>query len=236
VEAFLLALDQMYGTAYYHKTVRAASLLLEATVRRAFQLAATVEGGSMRDRLFPPRGRRPDPFYLLLTHGDAVPLEDYVHLDEAHVAWLLGLWRDAPDATLAALCTAYKSRRFPKMVRLPVETAALSQADWEDAAKVAAAIFRRRFPDRDPAYGVFFDQPERLSYKRYAAVAATAAAGPGAGAGAEPIRLTAPGGGARPIEADPRSIANNLSTRQYFPRLFVSEEIREEVEQALSRR
>jgi hypothetical protein len=48
--------------------------------------------------------------------------------------------------------------------------------------------------------------------------------------------LTAPGGGARPIEADPRSIANNLSTRQYFPRLFVSEEIREEVEQALSRR
>ena len=33
VEAFLLALDQMYGTAYYHKTVRAASLLLEATIR-----------------------------------------------------------------------------------------------------------------------------------------------------------------------------------------------------------
>jgi hypothetical protein len=45
--------------------------------------------------------------------------------------------------------------------------------------------------------------------------------------------VTTAGGGARPIEADPRSIANNISTRLYFPRLFVPEDIRAEVEAAL---
>ena len=48
--------------------------------------------------------------------------------------------------------------------------------------------------------------------------------------GAEPIRITPPDGTARPIESDPRSIANNLSTRLYVPRLFVPEQIRDEVE------
>ena len=67
-----------------------------------------------------------------------------------------------------------------------------------------------------------FDEPERLSYKRYSA-----------GGDAPPIRVTTAGGGARPIESDPRSIANNLSTRLYFPRLFVPEAIRAEVEAAL---
>ena len=89
----------------------------------------------------------------------------------------------------------------------------------------ATAIFRRRFPDRDPRYYVHFDEPERLSYKRYAL-----------GSGAEPIRVTVPGGGARPIESDPRSIANNLSTRLYVPRLFVPGEIRDEVERNLAAR
>ena len=70
-----------------------------------------------------------------------------------------------------------------------------------------------------------FDEPERLSYKRYSA-----------GGGAPPIRVTTAGGGARPIESDPRSIANNISTRLYFPRLFVPEEIRGEVEAALGAR
>lgn len=221
VEAFLLALDQMYGTAYYHKTVRAASLQFEATLRRALELGR--DDPSAREALFPRRNGRPDPFYRVLTEGDEIPLGDYVRLDEAHVSSLLSLWRDAADPTLAELTVAYRTRRFPKMVRLPIETAALSRADWDGAFATAVEVFRARFPGRDPRLFVHFDQPERLSYKRYAA-----------GGSSEPIRLTRPDGGARPIEADPRSIANNLSTRIYFPRLFVPEPIREEVEHALS--
>jgi HD superfamily phosphohydrolase len=224
VEAFLLALDQMYGTAYYHKTVRAASLLLEATIGRALELARGSDG--TRARLFPStEGGRPDPFYRLLTEGDAVSLEDYIRLDEASVMSLLALWREASDPTLRELVIAYKTRRFPKMVRLPLETTALSRADWQAAPGEAIAIFRRRHPERDPRAFVHFDEPERLSYKRYAA-----------GGAAEPIRVTAPDGTARPIEADPRSIANNISTRLYFPRLFVPESIRDEVERALAAR
>ena len=221
VEAFLLALDQMYGTAYYHKTVRAASLLMEATIRRALDLAH--DPGAPRERLFPPRAGRPDPFYALLTAGDRISLDDFIRLDEAYVMSLFGQWREAPDATLSDLVTANKTRRFPKMVRLPIETTSLTRADWDAAVAEATAIFRRRFPDRDPRYYVHFDEPERLSYKRYAS-----------GSGAEPIRVTAPGGTARPIESDPRSIANNLSTRLYVPRLFVPSEIREEVERKLA--
>jgi len=222
VEAFLLALDQMYGTAYYHKTVRAASLLLEATIRRALDLARDDHPASLRERLFPLRGGRADSFYMLLTAGDRMALDDFVRLDEAYVMSLFSQWRDSPDPTLSDLVVAQKTRRFPKMVRLPLEATAFSRADWHDAARQAAAIFKRRFPERDPRYYVHFDEPERLSYKRYAP-----------GAGAQPIRVTASDGTARPIESDPRSIANNLSTRLYVPRLFVPEEIREEVERVL---
>ena len=85
VEAFLLALDQMYGTAYYHKTVRAASLLMEATIRRALDLARQEEAdgaprggavdGTRTGALFPARADgRADAFYALLTEGDAVSL------------------------------------------------------------------------------------------------------------------------------------------------------------------
>lgn len=226
VEAFLLALDQMYGTAYYHKTVRAASLLIEATIRRALDLAR--EDGSpgtagSRSQLFPTRHGRSDAFYALLTEGDRIPLEAFGRLDEAYVMSLFTDWRDSSDPTLRELARAHKTRSFPKMVRLPSEAAALSPADWEAATVAATTIFRRRFPDRDPRYYVHFDEPERLSYKRYA---------PGT-AGAEPIRVTMPDGRARPIESDARSIANNLSTRLYVPRLFVPEEIRDEVERAL---
>ncbi|HEY4183626.1 MAG TPA: HD domain-containing protein [Polyangia bacterium] len=220
VEAFLLALDQMYGTAYYHKTVRAASLLLEATIGRALELARG--SAPLRAALFPSREGRAEPFYVLLTENERIPLAEYARLDEAYVMSLLATWRDAADPTLAELVAAFKTRRFPKMVRLPLETASLSRADWEAAAEKARTIFRARLPDRDPRHFVHFDEPARLSYKRYAA-----------GGGAEPIRVTAAGGRARPIESDPRSIANNISTRLYFPRLFVPESIRDEVEREL---
>jgi uncharacterized protein len=222
VEAFLLALDQMYGTAYYHKTVRAASLLLEATIRRALDLARDHDARSMRERLFPAREGRADPFYAVLTEGDRIPLQDFARLDEAHVMSLFAQWRYAPDPTLSDLVEAQKIRRFPKMVRLPVETTLLSRQDWDTAAREATAIFRRHFPERDPRYYVHFDEPGRLSYKRYSS-----------GGGADPIRVTSSGGTTRPIESDPRSIANNLSTRMYVPRLFVPEEIRDEVERKL---
>jgi uncharacterized protein len=226
VEAFLLALDQMYGTAYYHKTVRAASLLLEATIGRALELARA--SNTAQASLFPGRDGRPDPFYRLLTEHEGIPLEDYARLDEASVMSVFATWRDASDPVLHDLSGAYRTRHFPKMVRLAVETATMSPADWAAATNEAIAIFRRRHPGRDPRYFVHFDEPARLSYRRHAARS---------GGGAEPIidsiLVTTAGGRARPIESDPRSIANNISTRLYFPRLFVPEDIRAEVEAAL---
>ena len=221
VEAFLLALDQMYGTAYYHKTVRAASLLLEATIRRALFLSRQSE--TLCQEIFPSRAGRPDPFHALLEQGDRVSLEDYVRLDESYVMSLMAEWRTSSDATLRDLVTAYKTRRFPKMVRLPLETNSLSRSDWDVAVERATAIFRRAFPDRDPRDYVHFDEPDRLSYKLYSS-----------GGAAQPIRITTPNGRTRPIESDPRSIANNLATRLYFPRLFVPEAIRDDVEAALA--
>lgn len=76
VEAYLVALDQMYRAVYYHHTVRAASVLLSSIVRRAYDL--------LRDgdrRVFPPTAaKEKHPLQHLLEEGEKIDLERYVRL------------------------------------------------------------------------------------------------------------------------------------------------------------
>ena len=51
LQSFVLALDQMYSSIYFHKMVRASAGTLSLLVRRALKLARETEEG--RNRLFP---------------------------------------------------------------------------------------------------------------------------------------------------------------------------------------
>jgi len=247
IETFLLALDQMYEMAYYHKTVRAAALQLQAIIQRAVDLAHQ-EPTRWRPRLFPERAGEPDPFWTLLERGDRVPLSVYASLQEAHVFALLASWRTAGDPLLADLLTAWRSRRLPKALRVEVPDTPAALARWQELIELGRRTWMQLHPDR-PAeaarYFVFFDEPRRLSYKRYAigqdgSQTSFAFASPGGeppahlpNDRAESIKITTHAGGWQAIEDDPRSIANNLSQKRYFPRLFVPAEVRAALEPQL---
>jgi len=247
IETFLLALDQMYEMAYYHKTVRAASLLLQAIIQRAVDLAHQ-DPVRWRPRLFPERGDEADPFWTLLTLGDRVPLPVYENLSEAHVWSLMSGWRRAGDALLAELVAAWRQRRFPKPLRIEVADTPAALGRWQELIELARRAWLRLHPEAEPSsarYHVFFDEPRRLSYKRYTAghdgsqtsfAFASPSGEPPAGPvratndRAESIKITTHDGGWQAIEDDPRSIANNLSQKRYFPRLFLPADVRAALE------
>ena len=218
VEAFLLALDQMYGTP---TTQDGASGFADAGGDHpaCAGSGARRRAGTLRERLFPRRAVETGSVPCRVDPGRRRVARRFRRVwTRRNVTSLLGQWRRFPRPTLSELATAHRVRRFPKMVRLPIETTSLSKNDWDTAVAQAIAIFQRAFPNRDPRYHVHFDEPKRLSYKRYTPTAAR-------------IRFasTTSPETYRPIESDPRSIANNLSTRPTSP-VVVPGDIREKVE------
>lgn len=247
VETFLLALDQMYEMAYYHKTVRAAALQLGAIIQRAVDLAHQ-DPGRWQPRLFPDRAGARDPFWILLEQGDRVPLDVYEGLQEAQVFALLSAWRSAGDPWLADLLGAWRRRRLPKALRVDVPDTPAALGRWQELIEAARRAWMRLHPESPPEaarYYVFFDEPRRLSYKRYAigqdgsqtsfafASVTGDVAPPVSNDRAESIKITTRAGNWQAIEDDPRSIANNLSQKRYFPRLFMPADVRAALEESL---
>jgi len=131
VENYLLAMEQMYASVYYHHTNRAASFLLRAVVARAVDVAR--EDASQRNNLFPQRGGQDDPLWQTVEKGQAVPLSVYEILDENHVWSLISLWTYASDPTLVELATALKKRTLPKAVIILRNTNQPFQGDFSAA-------------------------------------------------------------------------------------------------------
>jgi hypothetical protein len=214
VESFLLAIDQMYSSAYFHKTVRAASVLLSNVIRRAVDLAASDK--AMQDSLFPVLSGSNNQLWAVFEKGDQAPLSLYDNLDE-HLVWTLILrWRGVSDRTLSDLTQRLLTRNFFKAITLDK----LPTTKRMKAHSLAQELVKRKIPDVDPKYYLDIDEPERVSYKRF-----TLGEGPSAS-----IKLLDDDNKVRPVEELPRSIARIIAEKMYFPRLIVPEEVRDEVE------
>jgi HD superfamily phosphohydrolase len=233
VEGYLLALDQMYRTVYYHHTARAASAMLSAVLRRAFELYkqgdATVlpDGGSGRAH----------PLRALVDHGQQVDLSEYARLCEFHVFALIEDWQHSRDRVLADLAQRLLRRHLSKAIDVdPHKYNTLQRLQ-----KRAEELVLVRLPHvdrRTVGYYVSVDEPERTSYKLYdwrnerADESIWIVDGPAAAAGATASGAT-PTTGARPIEKEPSSIITALQTKKYFHRLIVPPEIRDELAREL---
>lgn len=222
VESYLLAMEQMYASVYYHHTNRAASFLLRAVVARAVTVAR--EDATQKDILFPAWNGQDDPLWQTADKGNEVPLAVYEALDENHVWSLIARWISAADSTLAELSAALKKRSLPKTVAFrkstPVAPRALTKLEAE-----AKDIFQKRRPGRDPGYFIASDKPERKAY----------AGGTHEEGYAGSIKLIYSDGKTEPIEETDRSLAMVLKDKTAFPSLIVPADIREDVVQAMEK-
>jgi HD superfamily phosphohydrolase len=216
VESYLLAMEQMYASVYYHHTNRAASFLLRALVTRAVDVARG--DAEQKSKLFPPRGRQDDPLWQTVEKGGTVPLSVYEGLDENHVWSLISLWVSAEDAILAELSAALKKRSLPKAVVFRKTTNLPPKALTKLEAK-AKEIFARVRPGVDPKYYIGSDKPERKAYT----------GGTHEEGYAGSIKLIYPDGRTEPIEETDRTIAIVLKDKATYPSLIVPGAIREDV-------
>lgn len=200
VESFLLALDHMYEAVYFHKTVRAASLLLTATLKRAARCA---------DLALP---HAQSPLRAIIEHGQSVDLSKYLRATDATVWVHLDDWRDSPDPTLCYLAQKLATRSFPRAIDCPN-----LKRDSHKLYSKALELTRTHFPDIEPEYLIEVDEPQRVSYKRY-----TGGEGPN-----QSIQIVSRDGAPRAIEADDRSIVTKVAQKIYKDRLFVPIEIRD---------
>jgi HD superfamily phosphohydrolase len=217
LENYLLALDQMYQSVYYHHTVRAASSLVSWTIRRALDVA---KESNRPEQLFPTVGKRRDPLWALASDGEGMPIAEYVALDEPHVWGLFRQWRASDDKVLADLCRRFTSRCFPKAIDFrPDLDFRATQALFQDAC----AIWKRKHPEFPVQYYVEIDEPDRVGYKRY-----KSGEGPG-----QSIMVTGPEGRPRPIEELSRSIVQVIENKFVARRLIVPAEIADEARQLI---
>jgi HD superfamily phosphohydrolase len=220
VENYLLAMEQMYASVYYHHTNRAASFLLRAVVTRAVDVARA--DTAQKNTIFPKRGEQDDPLWQTVEKGEKVPLTVYEALDESHVWSLISLWTCASDPTLAELATALKQRTLPKAVIIRKNTNLPPKA-LTTLEQKAKAMFKEARPESDPKYYIYSDKPERKAYKGGSYEEGYAGS----------IKLIYADGRTIPIEETERTIATILKDKVAYPSLIVPEAIRAQVEKEL---
>jgi len=221
VEGYLLALDQMYRTVYYHHTARAASVLFGCALRRAFDL---YKAGA-RD-LFPTFGAEAEgaaakrhPMAALFDEGQEIPLAEYLRLTDFQVYALLEQWQHHRDAVLSDLTR----RLFRRDLFKAIDVDPHKYNTLQRLQKRAEELVRKHLSHVDRAtvqYYVCVDEPERLSYKRYD----WRNENPD-----ESIWIVDGSNNAAsavPIEKEQSSIIAALQTVKYFHRLMVPAEVR----------
>jgi len=216
VETYMLAMEQMYASVYYHHTNRAASFLLRAVVARAVDLARADR--SQKKWLFPQHEKQEDPLWQTVEKGDAVPLSVYETLDENHVWVLISRWTSAADPTLAELSADLKKRNLPKTVVFRKGPVLVPKAGTK-LEKKAKELFAAARPGVDPKYYISSDRAERKAYT----------AGTHEEGYAGSIKVIHADGRTEPIEEMDRTIATVLKDKAAYPSLIVPELIRADV-------
>ncbi|HEX7125694.1 MAG TPA: HD domain-containing protein [Thermodesulfobacteriota bacterium] len=154
VVAYLQARHHMYQQVYFHKTVRAADVMLRALIGRAVDLA---RGGALA---FPAAG---SPLGRALGDGASLAPRDFLALDDATLLHAMRVWAADPDPVLADLASRLLDRRLFKTVEVP-------PARYQDLPALAAEAGEViRQAGGDPRYYLQVDRAADTPYRTYGA-------------------------------------------------------------------
>ncbi len=113
IEEFLLARFFMFQQVYFHKSTRAAELMIRTAL--AMAVRHIVDGDALPG--VPPALRA-------AARGDALSLGDYLELDDNLLWTALHAWEDADAPPLRDLCRRIRQRHLFKTLELTPEQAA----------------------------------------------------------------------------------------------------------------
>jgi len=150
IEGFFLGRHFMYRQVYHHKATRAAECLIRAMFLRVTEL---VRDGS-------PPANLPDALRSAAL-GRAVPLGEYLTLDDAALHSCFASWADSTDEVLSDTARRLRARLLPKTVPLPegqdAETVGRRQEAFRRAREIVGARGLR--PDLNVWLDVTSDTP-----------------------------------------------------------------------------
>jgi uncharacterized protein len=216
IEAYLVTLDLLYRTVYYHHTVRAATRMLLSLFKRAATLhrlgdrSVFVETGS--------------PVAVLFDRGEEISIREYTDLTDVQIWSLVYAWRSNRDKIMAELSSRLIERRLFKALDVDPQKVKETQDLIENAKKLTKDV-RAGYPDDVAEYFVAIDEPERTSYKIYDWKPESA------DDSIWLINETTRQG--NPLESDDEStIVQAFRAKRYFPRLIIPEEVRDALTKA----
>lgn len=160
VEAYLVTLDHLWRSIYYHHAVRAGTKMVTSLFRRA--VALHLDGTKA---VFPQREGNEHLVARLLREGGEIPLPLYARLGDYSIWELIDYWTESKDRVLGELASRLMERRLFKSVDLePTKIKELL------ALQEKATDLTRKWLGADEelvSYYLLLDDPDRTSYKRY---------------------------------------------------------------------
>ncbi len=165
VEAYLLTLEHVYKTIYFHHGVRGASVLLGSILKRAFVLHQEGDASVFSDS----NGGPTNPLRALMEKGEAMEIGEYIRLGEFHVWHLVENWQYSRDAILSDLSRRLMQRqRFRSMEYEPgYMSKFMSECEGRIAKLVCDKLPFTITKEDALMYYVLVDDPKRVGYKTY---------------------------------------------------------------------
>lgn len=150
VEDYLQARYYMFRQVYFHRTLRAAEIILQAILRRALQL---FQYGK-------PVWHSPGTAFERILSGQKLRLKEHLELDDADVIYYIKQWQKSSDGILSDLSKRFLNRRLFKAFDLDMPEEQRAQF-VEDARGLVES---RGF---DPEYYFVEDKPGNIPHYFY---------------------------------------------------------------------
>jgi HD superfamily phosphohydrolase len=150
VEDYLQARYYMFRQVYFHRTLRAAEIILKAILRRALQL---FQGGH-------PVWHSPGTAFERILSGEKLILKEHLELDDADVVFYIKQWQKSSDKILADLCKRFLNRRLFKAFDLDMPEEKRAKFVEDARAVVGSCGF-------DPEFYFVEDKPGDIPHYFY---------------------------------------------------------------------
>lgn len=162
IEAYILALYQLYPTIYFHKTTRAVEKVYFHLLKRLYKL---VKNGNL------DKTGLPNFHPIIIFLNDPESLENALRLDDAVILGALPELCNSSDTKVAELAKMLKDRKIPKAIDIrEIATEELGKDICVKTLKNAVnssilALEKMNSDQKFGNYGVWVDSGERIPYK-----------------------------------------------------------------------